>query len=668
VKKASLLLTPILFALLAIPAPGVTITIVNKDATGQGLNDPIPATPIGGNPGTTIGQQRLAVFNEAARIWGEILPGNVEIKVDASFTALTCTSTSAVLGGAGPTAAESDFTFAPTPNTWYVVAEANQISRMELNPNHSAIVALFNAKLGQAGCFDGHYFYYGFDTKTPSSDINFLTVALHEFAHGLGFISLADDTTGKFCCATQPQPDIFDTFVYDTTAQKTWATMSSNSDRQVSAINGRYLVWNGPAANAAGAAALARGVPALMISSPPAVAGSYTVGTADFGATITPAGVTGTLVEAIDPIDSSGVSPRDGCSPLTNAAVIAGKIALVDRGTCSFALKATNAQLAGAVGLVVTNNSESVVSMARDSGNLWSAVHIPVVSVSQSDGMMLRANLLATLTIGIDSNWRRGMNREAQLLLYAPNPVVDGSSISHWDTSAYPNLLMEPFMNDDLPISADITPELLRDIGWFGTPPTAKFSFTPATPVTGEAVVFTDASSGGPTSWSWSFGDGATSNVESPTHVYTSAGTKTVSLTVANAIGSNTKTASLAVAVGGGGKCTETISTMCLVGGRYKVTSYWQNQYAGFEMATLKRTTLTNTTGAFWLSNSNTFEYLIRINTATDNGHAWISIPTFTDVQFWITVQDLVNGQSKTYVSLAGNRSMIYDPLFFVYP
>ncbi len=107
---------------------------------------------------------------------------------------------------------------------------------------------------------------------------------------------------------------------------------------------------------------------------------------------------------------------------------------------------------------------------------------------------------------------------------------------------------------------------------------------------------------------------------------------------------------------------------MCLIGGRYKVTSYWRNQYAGGVISDLNKMRLTDTTGAFWLSDASTYEYLIRINTATDNGRAWIAIPSFTDVEFWVTVQDTVNGQAKAYHSEAGNRTLIYDPYFFVYP
>ncbi|HQR44878.1 MAG TPA: NHL repeat-containing protein [Thermoanaerobaculia bacterium] len=114
--------------------------------------------------------------------------------------------------------------------------------------------------------------------------------------------------------------------------------------------------------------------------------------------------------------------------------------------------------------------------------------------------------------------------------------------------------------------------------------------------------------------------------------------------------------------------CVPDAATACLVGGRYKVTSHWRNQYAGGQVAALSAARLTDTTAAFWLSDGTLYEYLIRINTATDNGKAWISIPTFTDVEFWIAVTDTVRGQYTEYHSPAGNRTMLYDPDFFVFP
>jgi hypothetical protein len=115
--------------------------------------------------------------------------------------------------------------------------------------------------------------------------------------------------------------------------------------------------------------------------------------------------------------------------------------------------------------------------------------------------------------------------------------------------------------------------------------------------------------------------------------------------------------------------CTEDAYTMCLVNGRYQVQSAWRNQYATpITTTTLSKTKLTDTTGAFWIADANTYEYMIRFNTVTDNGRAWISIPMFTDVEFYVYVTDTVNGQSAVYHSPAYNRTLIYDPLTFVFP
>jgi hypothetical protein len=465
VRRTTFLLTGLFVLFIAVPAPAVTITIVNRDAAGQGLNDPTPAAPVGGNPGTTIGEQRLNVFRKAAEIWGGILPGIVDIRVNASFSSsMPCTSSTAALGGTSPNYVESDFGGGEVPGVWYVVAEASQLAGYDLEAGNPYMTTTFNAKLGQAGCLNGNYFYYGFDTNMPANYVNLLTVTLHEFAHGLGFISLVDERDGTFCCDTLPLPDIFDAFVYDTTSRKSWNDMAMDADRKASAINTGNLVWSGPAANAAGMAYLSKS-PALVVSSPAAAAGSYNVGTATFGATLTLAGVSGTMIAATDAIEQGG-SPTDACSsPLTNASAVAGKIALVDRGGCNFTVKAANVQAAGGIGIVIANNQDTgAIGMSGADPTIT----IPVVSVSLGDGARLRSNLPASATIGLDPSRTSGVNANGQMLLFSPNPVQPGSSVSHWDTSAIPNLLLEPNINNDLPIGVDITTDLFRDIGWFG--------------------------------------------------------------------------------------------------------------------------------------------------------------------------------------------------------
>jgi hypothetical protein len=69
--------------------------------------------------------------------------------------------------------------------------------------------------------------------------------------------------------------------------------------------------------------------------------------------------------------------------------------------------------------------------------------------------------------------------------------------------------------------------------------PVAAFTVSPAAPAVNQPVVFSDVSTGNPKSWSWNFGDGATSTARSPTHAFATAGAYSVSLQVANTTGSS---------------------------------------------------------------------------------------------------------------------------------
>jgi hypothetical protein len=63
-----------------------------------------------------------------------------------------------------------------------------------------------------------------------------------------------------------------------------------------------------------------------------------------------------------------------------------------------------------------------------------------------------------------------GADKSGRTMLYTPNPYQGGSSVSHWDTSAFKNLLMEPAINGDLTHQVtppfDLTKPFFKDIGW----------------------------------------------------------------------------------------------------------------------------------------------------------------------------------------------------------
>lgn len=79
--------------------------------------------------------------------------------------------------------------------------------------------------------------------------------------------------------------------------------------------------------------------------------------------------------------------------------------------------------------------------------------------------------------------------------------------------------------------------------------PLADFSASPTSGNVPLTVSFTDRSTGSPTSWKWSFGDGSTSNVTNPVHIFNKSGLYSVTLTVSNANGSTALTKSAYIAV-----------------------------------------------------------------------------------------------------------------------
>lgn len=436
-------------------AAAATITIVNADGAGEGFNDPTPVAPVGGNTGTTLGQQRLNVFLQAASIWGGILPSTVTIRVRASFDPLSCGATSAVLGAASTIGIARDFPNVPVAGTWYHIALANKLAGVDLDPANNDIQAFFNSSInGSSSCLGGRTWYYGFDGN-EGTNIELLPVVLHELAHGLGFSTFANASTGQLQSGF---PDIYSRFMLDTDLGLHWHQMN-DTQRQASAVNTLGLVWDGPAVTTV-APLLLGPRPRVLVLTPPAIAGSYNAATASFGAALTTTGVTGNVVLAAD---NSGTS-SDACEPIQNN--VAGKVVLIDRGTCTFTAKTLNAQNAGAIGVIIADNV--VASSPPSLGGSDPSIVIPAVGITLADGNTIKAQLGngVNAKLGLDSTQLAGADEQRRVYLYAPNPVESGSSISHWDRSAFPDLLMEPSLSASLSSGVDMTRYQFEDIGW----------------------------------------------------------------------------------------------------------------------------------------------------------------------------------------------------------
>jgi minor extracellular serine protease Vpr len=89
-------------------------------------------------------------------------------------------------------------------------------------------------------------------------------------------------------------------------------------------------------------------------------------------------------------------STSDGCTALP-AGSLSGKAVLIRRGTCSFFIKASNAQNAGAIAVVLYNNTTGTINPTVTGSP---AITIPVVAVTAADGLELN-NRIAIATTNI---------------------------------------------------------------------------------------------------------------------------------------------------------------------------------------------------------------------------------------------------------------------------
>ncbi len=447
-------------ALSAHGAQGADISILDTNAPGQGLNDPTPASPVGLNFGTTRGDQAIIALQYAASIWGATLKSQVGIVVDSAFVTpeqdgrLTCGPTTGILG-ITQTATIVTGAALPVPGAAYPVALANALLGRELTPGQAHIISRFNAGVGTPDCLEGHSYYPGLVGGGTSSQNELVSLFLHEMAHGLGFLSFVDAYSGSF---GQYQPSVFDFHVWDVPDNATWQSQTALERRYLADTAGS-LALEGPALAAAVPDVL-QYLPTLSVNVP-ALQNPVPLARASFS---------GPWVEGSAPI--AAAAPLDGCSDFTNPGEVAGHLVLIQRsnpdaGTfCRFWDKANRAQDAGAVGVILFNYLPGA-PLVTPSGS--PALSIPVGFTSLETGTAIAEQAAVgpvTGTFG-ESPLRAGVDSSGtRVLLYTPTAVVSASSVSHFDTSAAPALLMEPSIEPSVRSSLDLTPAVLSDLGW----------------------------------------------------------------------------------------------------------------------------------------------------------------------------------------------------------
>lgn len=423
---------------------------IDESEAGQGLSDPTSRRPVDGNTGTTLGEQRRLVLERAGEIWGQYLVSEIPIEVSVQFAALG----GSALAAAGPNSLERDFPNATESNTYYPVALANSLAGADLRPGTPDINVTINSNAS---------FYLGFGQNVPGGSFSLLDVTLHELAHGLGFISLVNSSTGALF---NGRPDVFTRRIFDLQFNLGWLQMTS-SQRLSSRTNNPFVVWIGPTTTQAFPFVLnpgGLGPAQVVVTDPPASAGFLSMLPAAFGPAFPSTVLEAPLVLFQDGTETPGTAAR-ACSDPTNAEDLTGRIVLIRRGDCFFDQKTLRAQEAGALAVIIANNVGNDLLTMAASGEVATPITIPAVFIGQSDGDALEA---ASPGVTIRFERRPGFigTNEGRLRLHAPGSFSSGSSISHWTTDTSPNLLMEPIINSNLDRRLDLTLTQMKDIGW----------------------------------------------------------------------------------------------------------------------------------------------------------------------------------------------------------
>ena len=132
----------------------------------------------------------------------------------------------------------------------------------------------------------------------------------------------------------------------------------------------------------------------FIIDSPTGIAGSY-----EFGETVAntdpdwgPDLLSDVWCGDLMLIDDGADPNTDACTPAIND--LTGKIAVIDRGACSFSLKVYHAQAAGAVAAIIVNSEPGNLLFNMTAGDSATAVVIPAIFITLEDGALIKTSMM----------------------------------------------------------------------------------------------------------------------------------------------------------------------------------------------------------------------------------------------------------------------------------
>ena len=138
--------------------------------------------------------QAQAAFQRAVDIWAGLVSSPRPIRI----TATVATLGPGVLGSAGATCYHGNFPGAPVTNTWYPNPLADRLSNSDISASgcdEPGEPSEDDFEIGASFSSTANW-YYGTDGNTPSGQVDFVSVVLHEIGHGLGFSGFASVSAG----------------------------------------------------------------------------------------------------------------------------------------------------------------------------------------------------------------------------------------------------------------------------------------------------------------------------------------------------------------------------------------------------------------------------------------------------------------------------------------
>lgn len=117
--------------------------------------------------------------------------------------------------------------------------------------------------------------------------------------------------------------------------------------------------------------------------------------------------------------------------------------------------------------------------------------------------------------------------------------------------------------------------------------------------------------------------------------------------------------------VGGGGSCAVGPTTLCLLGGRFRVEVSWRVASQG-QNGVGHAVPMTSDTGHFWFFSSSNVELVIKVlDGRSFNNKYWVFFGALSDVEYTITVTDTATGAVRTYSNPQGRLASVADTSAF---